>query len=294
VNHIFSVNVDGSDVRQLTNQSDAFNPSWSPDGTRIAHNAFTGQGVHVFSVATDGSDVRQLTPSGPTFNVRPDWSPDGSRIAYGSDRDGTWELWTMGADGRDPLRLTSGGAPTTCASSCFLLQVSPSWAPDGSAIAYVSTAPGEGVAIVAPDGSGKRLVPGTAGTRSARWQSGVSLSVKASRVRIPSTRPGTAVGARVTVANAGRRDATRVQVRIAVTSGRGRMRATARGATCSSARVIVCSVARLPGGGTLPIQLRVTPTAVGRLAMRVSVDAAEADVDPGNDIAQLAVTARRR
>ena len=53
------------------------------------------------------------------------------KIAFASDRDGNFEIYVMDADGGGQLRLTENPAE----------DYSPTWAPDGSRLAFVSTAP---------------------------------------------------------------------------------------------------------------------------------------------------------
>ena len=59
---IFVMDADGSNVRQLTNNSffDAI-PSWSPDGTNIVFQSDRDGDSEVFVMDADGSNVRQLT-----------------------------------------------------------------------------------------------------------------------------------------------------------------------------------------------------------------------------------------
>jgi Tol biopolymer transport system component len=85
---IFSANVDGSDVRQLTQPSykeqDGF-PEWSPDGSKIlfAHIDINGTS-DVWVMNADGSGLKQLTHCTGVCNGAQwgRWSPDGSQILY--------------------------------------------------------------------------------------------------------------------------------------------------------------------------------------------------------------------
>lgn len=93
---IFSMNSDGSDVKNLTKHKsyDGY-PEWSPDGRHIVfassrHGRNTGH-IQLFTMNADGSNVRQLTWNkvGEEDN-RPDWSIDGKRIVFNRvNKDGT-------------------------------------------------------------------------------------------------------------------------------------------------------------------------------------------------------------
>src|SRR3954452_21429852 len=66
-------------------------PSWSPDGTRIAFTGFwntcdqSGGGSEIWVMNADGSGKSLLT-SNPPVDRQPAWSPDGQLIAFVSDR----------------------------------------------------------------------------------------------------------------------------------------------------------------------------------------------------------------
>ena len=136
-NEIYVMNADGSDVTRLTGftrltnnrgLATASEPSWSPDGQRIA---FFDQriwnidsrrwNVDIYTVNADGSDVARLT-SDPETDWYPTWSPDGRRIAFSSNRDGNWEIYAMNADGSGVTRLTNNPADDSW----------PSWGPDST------------------------------------------------------------------------------------------------------------------------------------------------------------------
>src|SRR5919204_4028928 len=66
---------------------DARQPSWSPDGRRIAFQAYRTSTWQIWTINADGSDPTPIT-SGPYDDREPSWSPDGRRIAFSSDRSG--------------------------------------------------------------------------------------------------------------------------------------------------------------------------------------------------------------
>src|SRR5215213_2660614 len=129
---IFTMNADGSDQQRLTNNAaDDGDPSWSPDGTKIAFSStrpglFSGYKIYVMNA--DGSDQHSISP--PTaeneFLYFPNWSPDGTKIAYSTSGHGGFEIYVMNADGSNPQRLTNNP----------YLDMYPNWSPDGTKIAF--------------------------------------------------------------------------------------------------------------------------------------------------------------
>jgi len=145
---IFRMNTDGSDLRQLTDNTiwDGF-PTWSPDGSRIAYYTSINKKNWVIMVMdSDGGNPRQLTDNG-ICDGAPYWSPDGKRISYSSDADCTAkhrEIYVMDADGGSPRNLTRNDAD----------DMSSSWSQDSQQIVFSSNRDGDyEIYIMTDDGS---------------------------------------------------------------------------------------------------------------------------------------------
>ena len=110
--HIFIMNADGTDRRNLTAETqltDSSAPTWSPDGRKIAFNSrrFFGDGFRtdIFVITADGQEFEQLT-DGVGSNWSPVYSPDGTKIAFVSNRDGDDDIFLMDTTGKNAVNLT--------------------------------------------------------------------------------------------------------------------------------------------------------------------------------------------
>jgi Tol biopolymer transport system component len=129
---IYVMNDDGSDVTRLTDDdANDFDPSWSPDGEKIAFVSFRdgSNNMEIYVMNSDGTDQTRLTDNYDALDREPSWSPDGEKISFASNRDGNYEIYVMNADGTDQTRLTDNDDA---------LDREPSWSPDGEKIAFVS------------------------------------------------------------------------------------------------------------------------------------------------------------
>ncbi len=131
--HLFLVPLDGSPIRQLTDDSTGIfsYPRFSPDGTTIAYSTVLCREACTGGIATVGvadGRVTRLTTTGA--DVAPAWSPDGARIAFQRSGDAAG-IYVMDRDGDHPMRLTSAPGPGGVDRD-----QAPMWSPDGSWIAF--------------------------------------------------------------------------------------------------------------------------------------------------------------
>jgi tetratricopeptide (TPR) repeat protein len=98
------INPDGANPTAITDHWTDFQPSGSPDGSRIAFTSQREGGWEIFTANTDGSDMTRLTDN-HAIDGLPIWSPGGNAIAFASDESGLWDIWVMGADGSDRRKL---------------------------------------------------------------------------------------------------------------------------------------------------------------------------------------------
>ena len=165
---IWVTSPDGEWSRQLTGAGRDADPSWSPDGNRIAFTGVRGGNSDLYVMNHDGSDLQRVTTS-PAVDAYPSWSPDGTRVAFVSDGDvalidlgsgmvtnltagaatndfreprfspdgsriATWSdgsIYVMNADGSNRRSLTQNS---------YLQERSPDWSPDGTKLVYASQA----------------------------------------------------------------------------------------------------------------------------------------------------------
>jgi len=128
-NHdLWTMNADGSNQRNLTNNpAEDQEPSWSPDGRRIAFTSDRTGSNEVYTTDPNGSRLRQLTDT-PGFDGGANWSPDSRMIAFDTERDGNSEIYKMRADGSHPVNLTRNPA----------FEFVSAWSPNGRKVAFTS------------------------------------------------------------------------------------------------------------------------------------------------------------
>ena len=126
---IWVMDADGSNPVRLTEDIDARDPVWSPNGRRIAFSSYVGSSSNnIYTMrASDGGGRVRVTPW-PSREFEPAWSPDGTSIAFtrGFERGDVGDIWS--------IELATGQATQLTATPAYDHQVA--WFPDSAAVVF--------------------------------------------------------------------------------------------------------------------------------------------------------------
>ena len=132
---VFAMNVDGTDLLQLTHRSAAFPagieaPAWSPDGSSVAFDGVADDGhIHIFAVNAEGTGLTQIT-SGDGEEIDASWSPDGTRLAVETQRSPSEPTGIAIVD------VATGDISMITENPFGGDDAKPTWSPDGTRIAF--------------------------------------------------------------------------------------------------------------------------------------------------------------
>jgi Tol biopolymer transport system component len=177
---IFLINSDGTNQRNIVDLGpwDSSNPTWSPDGTKIAFvsNRPANYLYNYLDSGPGGIYVMNVNSGNPvilTAGGYPAWSPDGTRIAFASSTDGHTQIYVINSDGTNRIKITNTDFDVW----------SPTWSPDGRKIAFSGRGDKWGIYVMNSDGSNQtRLTEHWSDGRPAWSPDGTRIAFDANRI----------------------------------------------------------------------------------------------------------------
>ena len=132
---LWTVVVASGELKRLSD-GDAVQPSWSPEGRRIAYWGLVEGGAQrdLFTIPASGGEPATVT-NDAAVDWSPVWSPDGKFLYFSSDRGGSMNLWRVPIDERSGK--TQGPPEPVRAPATFVAHVS--FSRDGRRLVYAST-----------------------------------------------------------------------------------------------------------------------------------------------------------
>jgi Tol biopolymer transport system component len=138
--NIFTMNPDGSDVRQLTfltvDQGAALTASWSPDGNKLAFERRPADSSFrdIYVMNADGSNQHALTNDPAFRDFDPRFSPDGGRVIFQRCRSDfeACAIYSVKATGNGLTAITHLDVKHNVSDG------GPEYSPDGKSIAFTS------------------------------------------------------------------------------------------------------------------------------------------------------------
>lgn len=138
---IWTKQVSGDELIQLTNNGGDCCPVWSPDGQWVTFSRISGRERKVFRIAANGRELRELFASDAVAgHGELDWSPDGKAIAYVADgQEGSSAIFLRPlADQKlADQRLADQRARQVSSPSALERDWGPAFSSDGSRLVFV-------------------------------------------------------------------------------------------------------------------------------------------------------------
>ncbi|NLF25054.1 MAG: hypothetical protein GX589_05280 [Deltaproteobacteria bacterium] len=147
---LFVMDMDGSNVRQLTNDRGlAMSSSWNPTGSLLVYTSYRTRVPDLYIIDVASRHIKQVT-KGPGLEIGAKFSGNGTQILTSRTVGKEYEIVLVNLDGMVLRRITS---------STGVIDVSPDWSPDYRRIVFCSNrAGGPQIYTMNADGSGVRRI----------------------------------------------------------------------------------------------------------------------------------------
>ena len=119
--HVYTANLNGSDIRRINSLGADACSYYFPDGQRIIFTSTRNNlrlpkgdysdpanyptGAELYTCRPDGSELKRLTRN-ELYEAEVSLSPDGEWVLFGRSIDGRMDLWRMRPDGSDEFQIT--------------------------------------------------------------------------------------------------------------------------------------------------------------------------------------------
>ena len=94
-----------------TKVTEGRDPSWSPNGKRIAFTGHDGHDYEIYTISATGGSRFNVT-NNTSDDLQPSYSPNGKRIAFSGWDGHDWEIYTINVGGGGRVKVTKGGSPS--------------------------------------------------------------------------------------------------------------------------------------------------------------------------------------
>ena len=150
---VWVMDADGTDLERVTDGFEAIEPTWSPDGRRLAYTGMAEDGLRTIFVLDLASGETGPVTSERSDVFGADWSPDGESIAYQVEHGDGWRLRS--------IDLRSGDVVTLCCDRPDSMASDADWSPDGELLVFGYATPEDNFALhtLTPSGSDDTPVP---------------------------------------------------------------------------------------------------------------------------------------
>ncbi len=131
--HIWTMDIDGKNQRELTRLAHSMSPAWSPNGDIIAFNSYGGKGPNehfsIWMVNVESGKTWEFIKAAGQGDQYPCWSPDGNSIVWTHGH----QLWIS------PTNNPANARPLTRTPAKNTYEFCGDWSPDGKWIAYIAS-----------------------------------------------------------------------------------------------------------------------------------------------------------